>query len=122
MRAVLQHPTYTEKHENVERVVKRASLSPNSESGCERSISKTVRYKNKHSSKMSVPVMNARQRCGENGPPLHLFAEKCTPAIVKYWTKNKHKLAKKVRDFEINQSKVLKKIRKEKEYTSKIFF
>jgi hypothetical protein len=124
MRIILRNPKFDVAHKNLDVVVKRVQISPNSQSGCERSISKSVKFKNQYSSTMSVLVMNARQRCGENGPPLHLFAEKCAPQMVQAWTQNRHRLAKKVKDLAINQSKVIKKIRNRqaKKFTSKIFW
>ena len=66
----------------------------NAQAGCERENSTINQYKQKHSSSMKLPMMQARSRVKCNGPPLHLFS----PApVLQYWLQNNHRLAHSTR-------------------------
>ena len=100
----------------MEKAIKRIQLSPNAQSGCERSNSKYSRFKNKYSSRMGIEIIRARSRAGENGPPLTMFLRE---RFFKYWVENNHKLALKVAN---EKSIVLERRKlKAKQYTSKMF-
>ena len=96
------------------------SLLPNSEAGCEQSISQLNRAKNEYSSLMSTEVLQARLRASTNGPPIHLLD---TYALAHYWKANGHRLALKLDERADPDSKVITRTRKEseKQYTSTMF-
>ena len=60
--------------------------------GCEQSNSKYNRAKNKYSTTMQLPMIQARMRVGSNGPPMHLFNPE---PVLEYWITNRHRLAQK---------------------------
>ena len=101
----------------LKRAIKRMQISPEGQSGCERSNSKYARFKTKYSNRMGLEIVRARSRAGENGPPVTKFPSK---KALTYWVENNHKLALKVAVND--ESLVLKRRRKEKlNYTSKLF-
>ena len=114
-RIILEHPRSGEV-EVLKKAIKRIQLSPNAQSGCERSNSKYSRFKNKYSNRMGIEIIRARSRAGENGPPLTMFPRE---RFFKYWVENNHKLALKV----VNDKSIVLERRKvkAKQYTSKMF-
>lgn len=99
------------------KVIKRCQLCPQSQAGCEQSNSKYARYKTKYSNRMGVPMIRARSRTGENGPPMTLFN---AAASAQYWIDNGHRFAQKsASDAPSKTTRRIKNAQKEK-YTSQI--
>ena len=95
-------------------------MAANAEAGCEQSNSKYNRAKNKYSTTMQLPMIQARMRVGSNGPPMHLFNPE---PVLEYWITNRHRLAQKQWMQALDNSVVVTRVRKEEEekYTSKMF-
>ena len=65
-------------------------MSPNAQAGCERTNSDINTVKDKGSVRMSLPVVLARIRIKENGPPVSLFK----PAEIRQlWVQKGHQYA-----------------------------
>lgn len=70
------------------RMVKRGTLAPNAQTGCERANSTYNLFKAKLSVRMQLPIIKARLRIKINGPPTSKFK----PAAVREaWLKNGHR-------------------------------
>ena len=103
----IKSPSFESKN-SLLRILKRIQLSPESQSGCERSNSIYARFKAKYSNKMCLPMIGARSRAGENGPPMHLFTAK---KVFIHWLANGRRMAEKLKNEVTPESKVLRKIR-----------
>jgi len=105
---------------NLNQALIRVSLAPNSEADCEQSNSKYNRAKNKYSSTMQIPMIQARMRVGSNGPPLHQF--QCDN-VLQYWIEHRHRLAEKTWIKALPESTVVQRIQKteQESYTSTMF-
>lgn len=97
------------------RLVKRAALACDSQSGCERANSIYNIFKNDLSSVMKLPMVSARLRIHQNGPPLSKF----NPLPVRQlWLRKGHQMAATVAEKKL----VIERIKQEDaEYTSHIF-
>ena len=97
-------------------MVKRGTAAPNAQTGCERANSTYNQFKTELSVRMQLPMITARLRIKENGPPLSKFKP---DAIRKNWILKGHQYAETVTQKKV----VLERLRKdaEKSYTSKIF-
>jgi len=97
------------------RLVRRAAMAPNGQSGCERANLQYNLAKDDLSSNMSTEMVQSRLRIKINGPPLSKF----NAADVRMeWTKNGHKYAEKISKKKV----VIQRIRKEEDtYDCKIF-
>ena len=116
-RIILNHPKSGE-ITDLKKCIKRIQLSPNAQSGCERSNSKYARFKNKYSSRLGIEIIRARSRAGENGPPLTMFPRK---RVFSYWIENGHRLALKVESNDKSLVLQRRKRKQEKDYTSRMF-
>ena len=58
---------------------------------------------------MKLPMIRARMRVGNNGPPLHLFN---ADPILEYWQANHHRLAQKSWIHAMEESVVVSRIQK----------
>ena len=97
-------------------MVKRGSIAPNGQTGCERANSTYNLFKTKLSVRMKLPMIKARLRIKSNGPPTSMFKPR---AIRDMWLKNGHQYAETVTEKKV----VINRIRKDDKtnYTSKIF-
>jgi len=97
------------------RLIKRAALACDSQSGCERANSVYNIFKNDLSSVMKLPMVSARLRIHQNGPPLSKF----NPLPVRQlWLRKGHQMAATVAEKKL----VIERIKqKDAEYTSHIF-
>ena len=98
------------------RIVKRGTIAPNAQTGCERANSTYNLFKTKLSVRMQLPMIKARLRIKINGPPSSMFK----PAAVReVWLKNGHQYAATITEKKV----IIDRIRKEdkEKYTSKIF-
>ena len=95
-------------------------MAANAEAGCEQSNSKYNRAKNKYSTTMQLPMIQARMRVGSNVPRMHLINPE---PVLEYWITNRHRLAQKQWMEALDNSVVVTRIRNEEEekYTSKMF-
>ena len=98
------------------RVLKRAAGAPNGQTGCERDNSIYNQFKTKTCVRMALPIVCARLRIKQNGPPQSKF--KPTP-VRKLWIEKGHQYAETATKKKV----VIERIRKdaEQEYNSRIF-
>ena len=116
---VLLHP-HLRDCAGLKETIKKLAVISNAEVGYEQSNRKYNLMKNDLSHRMKIPMIKARMRAGTNGPPLHLFSAKM---ILQHWKANGHRLALKVDSHAIDESHVLKRIRKDAamKYTCDLF-
>ena len=99
-----------------DRLVKRGSGAPNAQSGCERSNSTYNQFKTCLSVRMKLPMITARLRIKENGPPQSKF----NPVpIRKLWLLQNHQYAETASANKVVTDRI--RANAKKEYTSKIF-
>ena len=110
-------PSLDEKIQTVMfRLVGRAAIAGNGQTGCERANSTYNLFKTKLSSTMALEMVRARLRVSLNGPPLSMF----NPVpIRKVWIEKGHEFA----ETKSGKRLVLNRIHEEdrQKYTSKIF-
>ena len=98
------------------RIIKRGTLAPNAQTGCERANSTYNLFKTKLSVRMQLPMIKAKLLIKINGPPTSMFK----PAAVREaWLKDGHQYATTITETKV----VIDRIRKEdkNKHTSKIF-
>ena len=97
------------------RLVKRVSIAPNAQSGCERANSTYNQFKTSLSTRMKLPMISARLRIKINGPPLSKFKPK---PIRTLWLMKGHQYS----ETATNKKVVIDRIRSDahQNYTSKI--
>ena len=97
------------------RLVRRAALAPNAQSGCERANLQYNLAKTNLSSSMGIPMIQSRLRIHINGPPLSKFNAE---AARIEWIKNGHQYAETIAKNQL----VIQRIRKKDDnYDCKIF-
>lgn len=98
------------------RLVKRVSIAPNAQAGCERANSTYNQFKTSLSTRMMLPMISARLRIKVNGPPLSKFKPE---PIRKLWLLKGHQYSETATKKKV----VLDRIRSDadRNYTCKIF-
>ena len=96
-------------------MVKRGSIAPNGQTGCERANSTYNLLKTKLSARIKLPMIKERLWIKSNGPPSSMF-KLC--AVCEMWLKNGHQYVETVTEKKV----VINRIRKDDKtnYTSKI--